>query len=64
MQINIGHLNENGVFDGNYSTFALAGRVRAMVRTLFLALPVMVFEDVDGAMELAMLLVSADICVF
>ena len=38
MQINVGHLNENGVFDGNYSTFALAGRVRAMVRTLSLAL--------------------------
>ena len=32
VQINVGHLNENGVFDGNYSTFALAGRVRAMVR--------------------------------
>ena len=33
MQINIGHLNENGQYvDGNFTTFALAGNVRAMVR--------------------------------
>ena len=35
MQINIGHLNENGQYvDGNFTTFALAGNVRAMVRAL------------------------------
>ena len=33
VQINIGHLNENGQYvDGNFTTFALAGNVRAMVR--------------------------------
>ncbi|KAK9908455.1 hypothetical protein WJX75_008197 [Coccomyxa subellipsoidea] len=30
VQINVGHLNDEGVFDGNFSTFALAGNVRAM----------------------------------
>ena len=35
VQINIGHLNENGQYvDGNFTTFALAGNVRAMVRGL------------------------------
>ena len=35
VQINIGHLNENGQYvDGNFTTFALAGNVRAMVRAL------------------------------
>lgn len=34
VQINIGHLNENGQYvDGNFTTFALAGNVRAMVCT-------------------------------
>ena len=37
VQINVGHLNDEGVFDGNFSTFALAGNVRAMVRTYFSA---------------------------
>ena len=33
VQINMGHLNENGQYvDGNFTTFALAGNVRAMVR--------------------------------
>ncbi len=32
MQINIGHLDANGVYNGNFTTFALAGNVRAMVR--------------------------------
>ena len=31
MQINIGHLGEDGVFNGAFTTFALAGNVRAMV---------------------------------
>ncbi|CAL5219828.1 g1740 [Coccomyxa viridis] len=31
VQINVGHLNENGQYvDGNFTTFALAGNVRAM----------------------------------
>ena len=39
VQINIGHLNENGQYvDGNFTTFALAGNVRAMVCiSLFIA---------------------------
>ena len=31
VQINIGHLNENGQYDGTFTTIALAGKVRAMV---------------------------------
>ena len=31
VQINVGHLNENGQYDGNFTTIALAGKVRAMV---------------------------------
>lgn len=35
VQINVGHLNENGQYvDGNFTTFALAGNVRAMVRDI------------------------------
>lgn len=30
VQINVGHLNEDGQYDGNFTTFALAGNVRAM----------------------------------
>jgi len=30
IQINIGHLNEEGVYNGQFSTFALTGKVRAM----------------------------------
>lgn len=30
MQINIGHL-DNGVYNGTFTTYALAGKVRAMV---------------------------------
>mmetsp|Transcript_38029 Transcript_38029/g.68206 ORF Transcript_38029/g.68206 Transcript_38029/m.68206 type:complete len:83 (+) Transcript_38029:97-345(+) len=30
VQINIGHLDESGIFNGKYSTFALAGKVRSM----------------------------------
>ncbi|GAQ86071.1 40S ribosomal protein S21 [Klebsormidium nitens] len=29
IQINVGHLDENGVYTGQYTTFALAGPVRA-----------------------------------
>ena len=32
VQINIGHLGDDGVYNGQFSTFALAGNVRAMVR--------------------------------
>lgn len=31
MQINVGHLNEEGVYTGQFTTFALAGNVRGMV---------------------------------
>ena len=31
MQLNVGHLDENGVYTGSYTTFAFAGNVRAMV---------------------------------
>eukprot|EP00201_Polytomella_parva_P023915 CAMPEP_0175045004 /NCGR_PEP_ID=MMETSP0052_2-20121109/4150_1 /TAXON_ID=51329 ORGANISM="Polytomella parva, Strain SAG 63-3" /NCGR_SAMPLE_ID=MMETSP0052_2 /ASSEMBLY_ACC=CAM_ASM_000194 /LENGTH=77 /DNA_ID=CAMNT_0016308423 /DNA_START=480 /DNA_END=713 /DNA_ORIENTATION=- len=30
VQLNIGHLNEEGVYTGSYTTFALTGKVRAM----------------------------------
>ena len=32
MQINVGHLDANGVYTGAFTTLALAGSVRAMVR--------------------------------
>jgi len=32
VQLNVGHLGEDGVFNGDFSTIALAGNVRAMVR--------------------------------
>ncbi|CAI9112301.1 OLC1v1012738C1 [Oldenlandia corymbosa var. corymbosa] len=31
VQLNIGHLDEHGVYTGNFSTFALCGFVRAQV---------------------------------
>lgn len=31
VQINIGHLDANGVYSNQYTTFAIAGNVRAMV---------------------------------
>ena len=30
VQLNVGHLNEEGVFNGQFSTFALTGKVRIM----------------------------------
>ena len=33
VQINIGHLNEEGMYNGSSTTFAFSGSVRAMVRT-------------------------------
>ncbi len=32
MQLNIGHLDESGVYTGSFSTFALCGAIRAKVR--------------------------------
>lgn len=32
IQVNIGHLNESGVYEGTQTTFALRGKVRANVR--------------------------------
>lgn len=34
MQVNIGHLDENGVYTGSFSTFAMCGQVRQKVRSL------------------------------
>jgi small subunit ribosomal protein S21e len=31
VQLNVGHLDDNGVFNGQFSTFAIVGSVRAMV---------------------------------
>ena len=31
VQINVGHLDENGLYTGQFSTFALSGFVRAQV---------------------------------
>uniref|UniRef100_A0A9I9CPV8 40S ribosomal protein S21 n=2 Tax=Cucumis melo TaxID=3656 RepID=A0A9I9CPV8_CUCME len=31
VQINIGHLDENGIYTGQFSTFALCGFIRAQV---------------------------------
>ena len=32
VQINVAHLDENGVYNGSFSTFALQGKVRSRVR--------------------------------
>lgn len=32
VQINVGHIDENGLYIGSFSTFALCGQVRAKVR--------------------------------
>ena len=32
IQLNIGHLDDSGVYTGQYTTLALSGFVRAMVR--------------------------------
>ncbi|TKY72610.1 40S ribosomal protein S21-2 [Spatholobus suberectus] len=31
VQVNVGHLDENGVYNGHFSTFALCGFIRAQV---------------------------------
>ena len=36
VQLNIGHLNEEGMYNGSTTTFAFSGSVRAMVRLPFL----------------------------
>ncbi|XP_042460286.1 40S ribosomal protein S21-like [Zingiber officinale] len=35
VQINIGHLDDNGVYTGQYTTFALSGFIRAQVCSIF-----------------------------
>jgi small subunit ribosomal protein S21e len=32
VQLNVGHVDENGVYTGQFTTFALCGFVRAQVR--------------------------------
>ena len=36
MQINIGHLDEDGVYNKQYTTYALSGKVRGSVRGCWL----------------------------
>jgi len=36
VQINIGHVDENGIYNGQFSTFALCGFIRAQV-SIFIA---------------------------
>ena len=51
MQLNVGHLDENGVYTGSYTTFAFAGNVRAMVslgKLTFLQLSVQAFHPLAG----------------
>lgn len=35
VQVNIGHVDENGVYNGHFSTFALCGFIRAQVSIFF-----------------------------
>jgi small subunit ribosomal protein S21e len=37
IQLNIGHLNDEGIYTGAATTFALAGKVRAQVRLCWAA---------------------------
>lgn len=77
MQLNVGHLDENGVYTGSYTTFAFAGNVRAMVslgKLAFLQLSVQGFHPLARqhgcciscpllAMYRRVLLVTLDCCV-
>ncbi|CAL2264334.1 unnamed protein product [Prunus armeniaca] len=45
-QINVGHLDENGIYTGQFSTFALCGYVRALV--LLLTLISVLVHDMPG----------------
>jgi small subunit ribosomal protein S21e len=38
VQINIGHVDENGLYDGRFTTFALSGFIRAQVIIAILCL--------------------------
>jgi small subunit ribosomal protein S21e len=44
IQINIGHLNADGTYNGQFTTFALTGKVRAMVSLWEAMHPVMLYE--------------------
>ncbi|KAJ3699671.1 hypothetical protein LUZ61_003376 [Rhynchospora tenuis] len=35
VQINIGHLDENGIYTGQFTTFALSGSIRSQVLIFF-----------------------------
>jgi hypothetical protein len=34
VQLNIGHLNEEGIYNGQFTTFAMAGKVRSQVSNM------------------------------
>jgi hypothetical protein len=34
VQLNVGHLDESGVYNGSFSTFALCGQLRSKVRCM------------------------------
>lgn len=39
IQINIGHLNKDGTYSGQFTTFAMTGKTRSFVRVLLFAAP-------------------------
>ncbi|XP_052146538.1 40S ribosomal protein S21-like [Oryza glaberrima] len=42
VQINIGHVDENGLYDGRFTTFALSGFIRAQI---------IIIGDADSALD-------------
>ncbi|KAL6144981.1 hypothetical protein ACLB2K_055670 [Fragaria x ananassa] len=48
VQINIGHLDENGFYIGQFSTFALCGYVRAQVALLSIVQTVLIAMGSDN----------------
>ncbi|KOM27919.1 hypothetical protein LR48_Vigan468s008100 [Vigna angularis] len=54
VQINIGHVDENGIYNGQFSTFALCGFIRAQVcifisfgiDLLFIIIIIILFTDI------------------
>lgn len=43
VQINVGHLDDNGIYTGQFSTFALCGFIRAQVIVIYLSVSVVGF---------------------
>ncbi|KAH0997181.1 hypothetical protein GBA52_021045 [Prunus armeniaca] len=61
-QINVGHLDENGIYTGQFSTFALCGYVRALV--LLLTLISVLVHDMPVYASLYQLIQALAICQF